>query len=115
MNKPSHFRQTDEEKEQQEREKAEKRDKAKQIHKDINETFATPSGMRTLRWMMNLCGYQRSSVVVDPTSGEVQINSTVYNEARRVLYLNIRQPIKQSTLRLVENEGLMEDIDDLFT
>ena len=88
----------------------------KQAVKDLNETFSSSSGLRTLRFLMELCGYQKPSVVADPQSGEIQINSTVYNEARRNIYLTLRKCLKQDILIPVENHGLSnDDPETLFT
>lgn len=84
------------------------------LRKDLNETFATASGLRTLRWLMNLCGYQRPSVTADQNGSPV-LEGTIYNEARRNIYLSIRQMLKQEILIPVENKGLAQDEMDLFS
>ena len=76
--------------------------KRAELAKDLNETFATGHGRRTLRYLMGLCGYQNPSVVADPATGEIQTQSTVYNEARRNLYLTLRKHLSKETLTAVE-------------
>lgn len=85
------------------------------LKKDINETFASAQGMATLRYIMDLCGYQRPSTVADPATGEIMYNSTIYNEARRNIYLSIRKFLKRETLISVENKGLEQDEVDLLS
>lgn len=87
-----------------------------QLKRDLNETFSTPAGRRSLFWLMQICGYQRPSVVADPQSGEVVINSTVYNEARRNLYLTLRSFLTRQILTDVELRGTQSEDSglDLF-
>ena len=84
------------------------------LKKDFNTTFATPTGKRVLRWLMDKCGYQKPSVVVDPNTGKYQIESTLHNEARRILYLEMREFLNADVLAQVENKGLEQD-EDLLT
>jgi len=86
-----------------------------QLRKDMNETFATASGRRTLRWIMELCGYQRPSIIADPVSGNPLLDGTIYNEARRNLYLSLRRYLSQEILIPVENKGLeVDEAEDMF-
>lgn len=85
------------------------------LKKDLNDTFATGSGRRTLRFLMDMCGYQRPSIIADPQSGNPLIDGTIYNEARRNLYLSIRKYIHKDILTAVENEGLEQDQQDIFS
>lgn len=85
------------------------------LKKDISMTFATSHGMRTLRWLMNQCGYQTPSVTVNRETGELLTECTIYNEARRGLYLDLRQLVSLKTLIKVENQGLVQDEEqDIF-
>lgn len=85
------------------------------LKRDLNETFATGPGRRTLRWLMNECGYQRPSTSVDPNSTKILTENVVYNEARRNLYLAIRTFLHPDILIPVENKGLEEDEVDIFS
>lgn len=84
------------------------------LKKDFNTTFASSSGKRVLRWLMERCGYQKPSAVVDPATGKYQTESTIHNEARRILYLEIREFLTPDILGQVENKGLEQD-EDLLT
>lgn len=83
------------------------------LREDLNEAFGSGSGMRALRFIMDLAGYQKPSIIADPQSGDPLPNGTIYNEARRNLYLSIRRLIRRETLILVENQGLEND-EDMF-
>lgn len=97
------------------REKKRKKEEA-QLRRDLAETFSTAHGRRSLRWIMKVCGYQQPSVVADRQSGEIVINSTVYNEARRNFYLTLRGYLTRSILKQVElQDANTEDLGlDLF-
>lgn len=75
----------------------------------LNATFKSAEGKRTLRFLMELCGYQKPSVVINNENSDVATMSTVYNEARRNLYLEVRDYIKPSILKDVELEPLIEE------
>jgi len=116
MTKTADRRATDESKRKKVGQEKKEKEKAALLKRDIRETFATGFGQRTLRYIMDLCGYQRPSVVADPSSGEVMTQSTVYNEARRNLYLTLRKYVSVDVLRKVENKGLEQDEENnLFT
>lgn len=79
------------------------------VRKDLNETFATPCGKRALRYLMDLCGYQQSSVVADPATGDPLANGTIYNAARVNVYLALRKQLHRDIVIPVENDGLDDD------
>ena len=87
-----------------------------QLKRDLNDVFSSPAGRRVLCWIINLCGFHKADTVADPTSGEIMIRSTIYNQARRNLYLAIRIHIKKQILIDVEHRGdYKEDLgNDLF-
>lgn len=86
-----------------------------QFRKDLNETFGSGAGRRVLRWLMDTCGYQRPSVIADPANGNPLTEGTVYNEARRNLYLSIRKYLSSEILIPVENKGLEQDEVDILS
>ncbi len=71
---------------------------------DFADICAKAEGRNVLRYIMNQCGYQKPSVVVDPTTGEINDRSTLYNEARRNLYLDLRKFIPTRLLKKIEFE-----------
>lgn len=85
-----------------------------QLVRCLNATFKTAEGIRALRHLMNLCGYQRVSVVGNPQTGDVHDRGTLYNEARRNVYLEIRKLIHPETLMRVEFPETFKDEESLF-
>lgn len=88
--------------------------KRAQFKRDLQETFATPHGKRTLKHIMQICGYQGVSIVGDPTTGDVHDRGTLYNEARRNIYLELRAFIHSNILKDVEFNTMEPlEIEDL--
>jgi hypothetical protein len=102
-------RETDEQKRIREEKEAYQQREKDALTKDFSDTFATSSGIKTLRAIMKACGYQSSSTVADPSTGEIQLHSTAYNEGRRNMYLWIRKLVSKETLIAVELGGLESD------
>lgn len=96
-------------------EKAER--KRKQLADRERKAFAqvsnTENGRVIFRYLMRECGFTAPSVNVDPKTGEIFTDNTVYNEARRGLYLNVRKQIPVKNLVKIEfNLEAAEDDDD---
>ena len=69
------------------------------------EVCAKDTGIIIIRHLMDLCGYQKVSVVGNPATGDIQDRGTLYNEARRNLYLEIRRLIPLRYLRQIEHKA----------
>lgn len=112
MGKTSERRLTEQEREivKKQQEKQEKR-KAK-LKKCINEVFATEDGRVVLQFLMELCGYQKTSIVGDPRTGDLFDRGTFYNEARRAVYLELRRFVRPEILRTIELNTTLEEIFD---
>lgn len=54
------------------------------------ECFSSESGREFLRWLVDESGFHKPSSVYNSETGEVVLNSTIHNEARRSLYLRVR-------------------------
>lgn len=106
---------TDAERKTREETEAKKAADAALLRKDFNETFASAHGQRVLKYIMDVCGYQRSSTTVDPTTTKIITDNMLYNEARRNLYLSIRSFLKAEILIQVENKGVGNDNADIFS
>lgn len=65
-------------------------------------TFSTPEGVQALRYIMNLCGWQDSVVGGNPDLGMDVAQGTLYNAARRNVYLELRGTVPSNILRDVE-------------
>lgn len=72
--------------------------------KALAECFSTDAGKTTLKWLMNECGYQQPSVIYDSKSGEIRVEATVYNEAKRDIYLRLRSLLSSRPDILMEVE-----------
>ena len=69
----------------------------------FNGVFNTADGLIVLKWLCDQCGYQKASIMFN-REGEVNPQSLVYNEARRNIYLQIREMILPETLAKIENK-----------
>lgn len=85
------------------------------LRKDLNETFGPAHGLRALRYIMDLCGYQNYIVIADPATGDPLPNGTLYNAARQGIYIKLRRFLSPEILIPVENKGLEQDETDLFS
>lgn len=72
--------------------------------KQAFETIAeTEEGRVVLKYLMQVCQYQVSTLSMDPQSQEINPLALVHNEARRRLYLHIRAFIPVAIRRKIEN------------
>jgi len=84
-------------------EREEKRQaRVKKLRENFSIAYATPEGKRTLRHIMNLCGYQASIVGANPELGMDIEQGTLYNAARRNVYIEIRALVPSSILKEIE-------------
>jgi len=81
----------------------------KKLEQDFNQTFATGHGKRVLAHIMRECGFIEPSVTINNQSAEINLNATLYNEARRNVYLSIRKFIRTDIIRDVESPLNSED------
>lgn len=68
----------------------------------INRTFSTQDGKMVLYWLMNHCGWNESSIGGNPDIGAEITHGTLINEARRSVYLRLRELIDHEILKEVE-------------
>ena len=69
---------------------------------DFNTVAATPEGMDVFKHIMNRCSYQKPTITFNPETREVNTISTIYLEARRDLYLELRAYISENLLKKIE-------------
>jgi hypothetical protein len=74
----------------------------------------TEAGRDVIRYLMAQCGFHTPSINVDPQTTKILTDNTVYNEARRNLYLDLRKWIPPKMLVKIEFnlEAAPEDEDD---
>lgn len=75
----------------------------RQLIEDFVRVAETEAGRNVLRYLMRTLGYQRPSITQDPQSQEINPIATIYNEARRNIWLEIRGKIPHPQLVLIEN------------
>lgn len=88
---------------EREREEA-KKEKQQERIRAFNEVAATEAGLEVFQTIMELSGFKKPSTVVD-TTGAPSFHGTLYNDARRGLYLQIREFLKAHNLNRVEQEA----------
>lgn len=77
-----------------------KRDK--ELRNIFNELCTKAEGILAMRHLMQICGYDQSSVVANTQTGEIQSLGTLYNEGRRNVYREIRHYINPKFLKRIE-------------
>lgn len=60
------------------------------------------AGIDYIRYIRDICGFEISSVNINPISGEISERNTVYNEARRSVYLELRKYLPKKLLAKIE-------------
>jgi hypothetical protein len=68
----------------------------------INTIAETEAGVVFFTWLKNRCFFQTSTVVGDPQSHEINVYGTLYNEAARRLYLDIRRDMRPKLREKIE-------------
>lgn len=69
----------------------------------IVEVASTEAGRTFFQYLSTRCFYQVSTIVGDPQSHEINPYGTLFNEAQRRLYLDIRRHIPANIRRKIEN------------
>jgi hypothetical protein len=69
----------------------------KELEEAFNRVFNTNDGKMLGRWLIKNCGFSEGSIVVD-SNGNISTDYTIYNEARRVVYLELRKFLNPDTL-----------------
>lgn len=68
----------------------------------LNTLADTESGVVFLTWLRDRCFYNRSTIVGNPQTHDINIHGTIFNEAERRLYLDIRNYIKPELRKRIE-------------
>lgn len=80
-----------------------KQDVPNRVQKAITEVAQTAEGQELFRYLMRQCNFHTSSIVGDPNTREIMIYGTLFNEANRRLYLDLRRHIPHAIRRKIEN------------
>ena len=79
--------------------KKEKDDKVKTI---FNNVAATEEGRELFRYFIELLGFYKRSITLDPTTGEVNKETSFYLEVRKSVWLDMRENILKKHLKKIE-------------
>jgi len=74
------------------------------LKRAFNTTAETPAGLMVLRYLMRDCGFGQTSLVMNPQTFEINTVGSVYNEARKDVYIRIRKLLSKENLRKIELE-----------
>lgn len=81
-------------------------EKLKVEHERVKNAVETVSGTVPgkvlLRYLNYICGFDKSSLVIHPQTGEINAVATAYNESRRSVYLQLRSMIPIAVLKEIE-------------
>lgn len=73
------------------------------VQRAITQIAQTEDGRELFRYLMRMCNFHTSTIVGNPQSHEINIYGTLFNEARRRLYLDLRRYIPHAIRRKIEN------------
>lgn len=84
-----------------------------QLRLDVVRLANTNHGQAVLKAIMRECGYQKPSILANPQSGEINPLGTIYNEARRNLWLWLRKYVPSDKLAMIEIQDDAPVADEL--
>ena len=91
--------------------------KRKSTEGSIRRTFATDDGKVALKYLHDFCGWDKSSVIMNPSTGEVYTKSGEHNESLRGVYAELRKLVSPHVLAKIEipGWGVDEEAEDLLS
>ena len=81
----------------------------KRLTTAMRKVFGSEEGLVVLHYLMIQCGFLVPSVTLNAQTHEMLIENTIYNDARRNLYLQLRKYLIPKILIPVEIEGLAQN------
>ncbi len=87
--------------------------KLKLLKRDLEIAIASPEGLNLMKWIFSLSGYSKTLIVGNPQTGDIHDRGTLYNNARRSIWLEIRQMLPRRILKKIEYEKLNLNVEDL--
>jgi hypothetical protein len=75
----------------------------------FNNVAKTSSGKVVFRYLMKECGFNEPAVVASCATGEINPLGSIYNEARRDVYMRIRKFLSKENIISIE---FKEDEDE---
>ncbi len=85
----------------------------KLLKRDFEIATATSEGLNVMKYLFNLTGYSKILIAGNPTTGDVHDRGTLYNNARRSIWLEIKEMIPIRTLKKIEYEKLNLNVEEL--
>jgi len=73
-----------------------------EMKKVVENVLMTDSGKKLFRHLHNICGYAISSLTVNAKTGAIDLEATAFNEARRAIYIHLRDLSPRELLREIE-------------
>ncbi len=83
------------------------------LKRDLEIATASPEGLNLMRWIFDLSGYSKILIAGNTQTGEILDRGTLYNNARRSIWLEIRQLLPKRILRKIEYEKLNLNVEEL--
>lgn len=80
------------------------------LRMDFALCFGTPEGKKVLKWIYNESGFAESSIGGNPSLGMDVLQGTLYNNARKSLYIEMRKLIPHELLKQVEFENIEDEL-----
>lgn len=77
-------------------------DRRKRLSEHINEVLKTEAGKKVFRYIHDYCSFDRTSIVLNPLSRQVDKTYSLYNMALRDVYLELRSLADRKLLVAVE-------------
>ena len=84
--------------------------RVKSLRMDFAICFGSPEGKKVLKWIFREAGFAESSVGGNPALGMDVLQGTLYNNARKSLYIEMRKLIPHEILKQVEFENIEEEL-----
>ena len=84
----------------------------KKVRTAVQAIASDPNAVIMLRHMAKICDFFKSSLVLNPTTKEVNQTATLWNEARRSVYLDFRRMMSEETKRQIEAKETDYELPD---
>ena len=82
----------------------------KQLKQSVDEVLRTESGRRVFAHLHRFCGFAQSCLVVDRSTGGIDTVTTALNDARRGVYLHLRELASRELLIVAEELAEAADV-----
>lgn len=87
-------------------------DPDKAIKQTISRVASTDDGLQFFQYLVMELGLFQPSISADQQTGEINVNCTIYNEAKRDVWLRLRQLLPYNKLAAIELPPLKPKRED---